>query len=144
MTFENGGLLPISSCYRYAARVARKRQLRSTNVYPSKLLMIEHDSAKFYPSIIKIFTENRSCSNCYSTDTDLVTENKFPLLKILLFTVLFTFYVDQLGKIRRQQWKEPLKSSKIVTFESDTSLASEDIARKVAKIYTRLYTRLGS
>ena len=114
------------------------------NVYPSKLLMIEHDSAKFYPSIIKIFTENRSCSNCYSTDTDLVTENKFPLLKILLFTVFFTFYVDQLGKIRRQQWKEPLKSSKIVTFESDTSLASEDIARKVAKIYTRLYTRLGS
>ena len=73
------------------ARNVKRGNYVPPNVYPSKLLMIEHDSAKFNPSIIKIFTENRSCSNCYSTDINLVTENKFPLLKMHLFTVFSLF-----------------------------------------------------
>ena len=126
MTFENGGLLSLSNCHRYAARVGEARKIKrgnyaSPNLFPSMLLMIKHDSARFSPNIIIIFTENRSCSNCTSTDIDLVTENKFPLLKIHLFTVFSTFYVDQLGKIRRYHWKERLKISEIVKFESDTS-----------------------
>ena len=35
--------------------------------------------------------------------------------------------MDQFGKIRRHHWKERLKISKIAKFESDRSLASEDI-----------------
>ena len=38
--------------------------------------------------------------------------------------------MDQLGKIRRQHWKERLKLSKTAKFESDTSLASKDIAQQ--------------
>ena len=37
--------------------------------------------------------------------------------------------MDQFGKIRRHHWKELLKISKIAKFESDTSLASENIER---------------
>ena len=126
MTFGNGGLLSLSNCHRYAARVGEARKIKRGNYAPpnlfaSTLLMIKHDSARFNPNVIIIFTENRSCSNSTSTDIDLVTENKFPLLKIHLFTVFSTFYVDQLGKIRRYHWKERLKISEIVKFESDTS-----------------------
>ena len=102
MTFENGGLLSLSNCYRNAARVGEARKMKKgnyvpPNLFPSKLLMIEYDSARFNPNIMKIFTENRSCSNCTSTDIDLVTENKFPLLKIHLFTVFSSFYVQYVG-----------------------------------------------
>ena len=38
--------------------------------------------------------------------------------------------MDQLGKIRRQHRKERLKISKTAKFESDTSLASKDIAQQ--------------
>ena len=132
MTFDNGGLLSLSNCHRYAARVGEARKIKRgnyvpPNLFPSKLLMIEHDSARFNPNIMKIFTENRSCSNCISTDIDLVTENKFPLLKIYLFTVFSSFYVDKLGN----HWKERLKISKIVKFESDTSLVGGRFVRPV-------------
>ena len=50
-----------------------------------------------------------------------------------------TFDMDQLGKHRGHHWKKRLKISKIGNFESDTSSASEDIARQVAKFYRRLY-----
>ena len=50
-----------------------------------------------------------------------------------------TFDIDRLRKHRRHHWKKRLKISKIGYFESDTSLASEDIARQVAKFYRRLY-----
>ena len=35
--------------------------------------------------------------------------------------VFSTFDTEQLGKIRRQQWKERLNICKIAKFESDTS-----------------------
>ena len=37
-----------------------------------------------------------------------------------------TFDMYKLGKIRQHHWKDGLKISKTVKFESDTSLASED------------------
>ena len=47
--------------------------------------------------------------------------------------------MDKLGKIRQHHWKERLNISTIVKFQSDTSLASEDIAPQSCEIYTRLY-----
>ena len=35
--------------------------------------------------------------------------------------------MDQFGEIRRHDWKERLKITKMAKFVSDTSLASEDI-----------------
>lgn len=46
--------------------------------------------------------------------------------------------MDQLGKHRGHQWKKRLKISKSGKFESETSSASEDIARQVAKFYRLL------
>ena len=34
--------------------------------------------------------------------------------------VFSTFYMDQLGEIRRRHWKERLNISKIAKFESDS------------------------
>ena len=42
--------------------------------------------------------------------------------------------MDQSGKIRRHHEKERLNISKIPNFESDTSLASKDIALQSPKI----------
>ena len=40
----------------------------------------------------------------------------------------FNFWQNKLGKIRRHHWKENLNISNIAKFESDTSLASKEIA----------------
>ena len=45
--------------------------------------------------------------------------------------------MNKFGKIRPHHWKERLKISEIAKFESDTSLASEDIAPQSCKIYRR-------
>ena len=45
-------------------------------------------------------------------------------------SVFSTFDMDQLGKIRRLNWNERLKISKIAKSESETSYASEDIVQQ--------------
>ena len=44
------------------------------------------------------------------------------------FHGFFNFWQNKLGKIRRHHWKENLNISNIAKFESDTSLASKEIA----------------
>ena len=62
-----------------------------------------------------------------------------PFLALELRSTVFTFYMDQLGKHRGHHWKKRLKISKMGKFESETSSASGDIARQVAKFYRCLY-----
>ena len=51
-------------------------------------------------------------------------------VKMDLFTVFSTFYIDQLRKIRWHHWKKRLKISKSAKVKSDTSQESEDIVQQ--------------
>ena len=68
--------------------------------------------------------------------------NKMSFLA-LEFHSFLTLDMDKLGKHRGHHWKKHLKISKIGNFGSDSSSASEDIARQVAKFYRCLYGGVG-
>ena len=76
------------------------------------------------------------CFWVWQNDNDLKTKGNKILTKNKIdpSTVFSTFDMDKLEKIRRHHWKERLKINKIAKFESDTSLASEDIALQSREI----------
>ena len=51
-----------------------------------------------------------------------------------LSTVFSTLYMDQLGKILQHYWKERLKISRTVKFQSDLLKTNEDIAPQSRQI----------
>ena len=62
-------------------------------------------------------------------------------IKIELFTVFSTFYMDQIGKIRRRHWKKRLKISKSAKTRHESRKVFIEHELQVARIQFQTHSR---